>query len=156
MTPQTNPQAAQQYLRTRVLTATPEQLQLMLYDGAVRFCEQARAGLEKKNFEQLSTGVTKAQLIISELLCSMKRDIDPELCGKLAAIYHYVYKLLIEAGIHHSIDSLNESIELLKFQRETWALVLGQVSKDKAGAAARQMSIPAPDERMEASISMSA
>ena len=42
-------QAAANYLRTKVLTATPEQLQLMLYDGAIRFTEQARAALEKKD-----------------------------------------------------------------------------------------------------------
>ncbi len=156
MNPHTNPQAAQQYLRTRVLTATPEQLQLMLYDGAVRFCEQAKAGLEKKNFEQLCTGVTKAQNIISELLWSMKTDLQPELCSKLSAIYRYVYNRLIEAGMDHNMASLDESIELLKFQRETWAMVLGQIGKEKAGATARTMAIPAPDERMEASISMSA
>jgi flagellar protein FliS len=156
MNPQTHPQAAQQYLRTRVMTATPEQLQMMLYDGAVRFCEQAKAGLEKKNLEQLCTGVTKAQKIISELLCTMKSDQQPELCAKLAAIYRYVYKRLIEAGMDHNMASLDESIELLKFQRETWAMVLSQIGKGKAGIAARSMSIPAPDERMEASISMSA
>ena len=39
------PQAANQYLRTKVLTATPEQLQMMLFDGALVFCEQARLAL---------------------------------------------------------------------------------------------------------------
>ena len=156
MNPQTNPQAAQQYLRTRVLTATPEQLQLMLYDGAVRFCEQARVALEKKNYEQMCIGVTKAQKIVTELIATMRRDLQPELCNQLTSIYRYVYKRLIEVGMHHKIESLDESISLLKYQRETWAMVLGQVGKDRAAATANKLSIPAPDERMEASISMSA
>jgi len=46
MNPQANPQAAQNYLKTKVFTATPEQLQLMLYDGAIRFGEQARVEVE--------------------------------------------------------------------------------------------------------------
>src|SRR5438045_3268978 len=46
-----NPQGAQNYLRTQVLTATPEQLQMMLYDGAIRFAEQARPALAAKNWE---------------------------------------------------------------------------------------------------------
>ncbi len=156
MTPQHNPQAAQQYLRTRVLTATPEQLQLMLYDGAVRFCEQAKIALETKQFEQVYLGVTKAQKIVTELISTMKPDLYPGLCGNLSAIYHYVYKRLTEAGVDHNIKSLEESIELLKFQRETWAMMLTTISKDKAGVAASKLSIPGPDERMEASISMSA
>ena len=48
-----NAQHAQQnYLRTKVLTATPEQLQLMLYDGAIRFAEQAKVALLNKNYEE--------------------------------------------------------------------------------------------------------
>ena len=47
-----NPQAANNYLRTKVLTATPEQLQMLLFDGAIRFGEQARTALEQKNYEQ--------------------------------------------------------------------------------------------------------
>ena len=58
---------AQNYLRTKVFTATPEQLQLMLYDGAIRFAEQARAALEKKNFEQSFTLLTAAQKIMAEM-----------------------------------------------------------------------------------------
>jgi flagellar protein FliS len=156
MNPQKNLQPAQQYLRTRVLTATPEQLQMMLYDGAVRFCEQAKVALQQKNYEQMCTGVTKAQSIVTELIATMRKDLQPELVSQLTAIYRYVYKRLIEVGMDHKIESLDEAINLLKYQRETWAMVLGQVGKEKAAATAKNMSIPAPDERMEASISMSA
>src|ERR1700742_3742680 len=79
--PQPNPQAAQNYLRTRVLTATPEQLQLMLYDGALRFGEQARLALEKKNFEDSYNNITKVQKILTELSGTLKHDLAPELCG---------------------------------------------------------------------------
>jgi flagellar protein FliS len=156
MVPQKNPQAAQQYLRTRVMTATPEQLQIMLYDGAIRFCEQAKQGIEKKNREQVFTNISKVQKIITELLGALKPELYPELCEKLAAVYRYVYKRTIEVSVEHKMESLQEAIDLLKFQRDTWSMLLEQVSRDKAGKAASNMSLPAPDPRMEARISMSA
>ena len=81
-----NPQAAQNYLRTKVLTATPEQLQLMLYDGALRFGDQARAALQARNFEQSYALITKVQKIVLELTSTLKHDQSPDLCGKLAEI----------------------------------------------------------------------
>jgi len=151
-----NNQAAQNYLRTRVLTATPEQLQMMLYDGALRFGEQARAALAQKNYEQTYNSVSRVQKIITEMMSSLKHDVAPELCGRLASIYKYVYKKLIEASVEHKPESLDEAMNLLKFQRDTWAMLMDQLGKSKAGAAASKLAIPSPDARMEASISMSA
>jgi flagellar protein FliS len=156
MTPRSNPQAAQQYLRTRVMTATPEQLQMMLFDGALRYGEQARIALSQKNFEQTYLNISRVQKILAEMMGSLKPKIFPELCDKLTALYQYVYKRLIEASVQHKMESLEEAMRLLKFQRDTWFMLLEQVGKTKAGAAAANISMPAPDARMEASISMSA
>ena len=149
-----NHQAAQNYLRTKVLTATPEQLQLMLYDGALRFCEQGKAALEAKNFEQSHTLISKAQKIVVELTSTLRHDLSPDLCGKLAAIYNFVYRQLIDANINHELQPLIEAAKLLCYQRETWALLMQQLQKSKAGAMAKTLDMPAPSDRMEASISM--
>ena len=148
-----NPQAAQ-YLRMRVMTATPEQLQMMLYDGALRFAEQARAALESRDYERGYNTISRVQKIITELSCSLKRDRFPELCDKLSALYAYVFKKLVEANVDHSVAALDEAIGLLRYQRETWAMLLEQLGKQKAAAAAAKIDLPAPDKRMEASISM--
>jgi flagellar protein FliS len=149
-----NPQIAQNYLRTQVLTATPEQLQMMLYDGAIRFAEQARPALQKKKWETSYNMITKAQRIIAELISSLRPDLAPDLCGKLAALYNYVYRQLVEANSHHKIEALDEAVKILRYQRETWAMLLDQLGKQKATQAARKLDIPAPSTRMEASISM--
>ena len=149
-----NPAAAQQYLRTRVLTATPEQLQLMLYDGALRFCEQARIGLESKKFEDSYTNISRAQKIITELSGNLKHDVFPELCGKLASLYNFAFRKLVDANVNHHVASLNEAVSVLKFQRETWVMLLDQLGKKKAAAAAATIDLPAPDSRMEASLRM--
>ncbi len=150
------PQAAQNYLRTRVLTATPEQLQMMLYDGALRFAEQARLALSQKNYEQSFHNIARVQKILSELLCTLKRDVYPELCGKLAALYKYAYKRLMVASMKQDIAALDDALNVLRYQRETWAILLQHLGKQKAGAAAKSLAIPAPSAQMEASISIAA
>jgi flagellar secretion chaperone FliS len=150
-----NPQAAQ-YLRMRVMTATPEQLQMMLYDGAIRFAEQARTALQERNFEKSYNMISRVQKILSEMSSTLKHDVFPELCGKLASLYNFAYRKLINANIDHDIASIDEALNVLRFQRETWSLLLDQLGKTKAASAATKINMPAPDSRMEAKISMSA
>ncbi len=145
---------AQNYLRTKVFTATPEQLQLMLYDGAIRFAEQGRQALEQKKIDQAHELLTRAQKIIAEMTVTLKHDVAPDLCSKLAALYNYVYRKLIQANVEHTLEPLDEALNLLRYQRETWTLLLDQLGKTKAAAAASKLDMPAPNARMEASISM--
>jgi flagellar protein FliS len=149
-----NAQIAHNYLRTKVLTATPEQLQMMLYDGALRFGEQARAAIQQKQYEQSYNLICRVQKILTELSCSLKHDVAPELCGKLAGLYTFAYRKLIEANVDHAIGPLEEALSVLRYQRETWAMVMDQLGKQKAAQAAKQINLPTPDSRMEASISM--
>jgi flagellar protein FliS len=149
-----NANVAQNYLRTKVLTATPEQLQLMLYDGALRFSEQARVALQEKRYEDSYKLICKTQKIITELSITLKHEVAPDLCSKLAALYTFVYKKLIDANVSHDIAALDEALSILRYQRETWALLLDQLGKKKAAAVAQRLDMPAPDARMEASISI--
>jgi flagellar secretion chaperone FliS len=149
-----NQQAAQNYLKTKVFTATPEQLQLMLYDGAIRFTEQARIALEKKDYEGSYNGISRAQRIIAELTSSLKHDVAPDLCKQLAALYNFVYRRLVEANIDHQLPPLDDALGILRYQRETWVMLLDKLGKTKAAAAANKLDMPQPNSRMEAIISM--
>jgi flagellar secretion chaperone FliS len=147
-----NAQVANNYLKTKVFTATPEQLQLMLYDGALRFGEQARLALAKRNFEESYRLIARVQRILTELSGSLKHDVAPELCGKLASLYTYAYRKLVEASVGHELAPLEEALGILRYQRETWTLLLDQLGKTKASAVAQRLDMPAPNARMEASI----
>lgn len=147
-----NAQVAQNYLKTKVFTATPEQLQLMLYDGAIRFAEQARSAIEQHNFEQSYHLIVRVQKIIMEMSCTLKHDVAPELCGKLSALYNFVYRKLIEANVDHLTAPLDEALQILRYQRQTWMMLLDQLGKTRAARAATTIDMPAPDARMEASI----
>jgi flagellar protein FliS len=126
----------------------------MLYDGAIRFGEQARVALENKRFDQSFELLSRTQKIIAEMTASLKHDISPDLCGKLAALYTFVYRKLIEANVEHKVAPLDEALTILRYQRETWTMLLEQLGKTKAAAAASKLDMPAPSPRMEASISM--
>jgi flagellar protein FliS len=147
-----NSQAANSYLRTKVLTATPEQLQMMLYDGALRFCEQARLALERRDWEESHQLITRVQRILVEMLCSLKHEVSPDLCGKLAALYNFAYRKLLQANVEHDVAALREAEDILRFQRDTWAMLLDQLGRSRAAAAARRLDVPEPSARMEASI----
>ena len=148
-----NPQAAKKYLQTKVMTATAEQLQMMLFDGAVQSCEQACAALEK-DYERSFQSLSRAQAIVNQLIRALKVDIAP-ICAKSSGSFArspigawWMPTCII--GSNRSTKALN----VLKFQRETWAMLMQQLGKHKAAAAAATLDIPAPDARMEASISM--
>lgn len=149
-----NKQIAQNYLRNKVMTATPEQLQMMLFDGVVRFCEQARPHLESKQFDKSHDLICRAQKIVVELQSSLKHDVDRDLCGKLSALYVYIYKQLVQANVKHDVTALDEAVKQLKFQRETWEMLLGQLTQNNAASAASELDLPEPSKRMEASLSL--
>ena len=121
MTPtaQANP-----YLRNQVLTAKPEQLRLMLFDGALRFLSQGRKGIEAKDFDVSYTNISKAQKIVLELSNSLNREVMPEVTERLTALYTYIYRLLIDASTKREIEPLDEAVKLLRYERETWALLI--------------------------------
>lgn len=149
-----NPQAAQNYLRTRVLTATPEQLQMMLYDGAIRFADAGRSAILKKDWEGTYHNCSRALKIITELNASLKHDIAPALCRKLTSLYNYIYRKVVEASLHHTVESIDEALKMLRFQRQTWAMLLDKLGKQKAADAASRFDFPEPSKQMEAVLSV--
>lgn len=151
-----------EYLRNAVMTATPEQLQLMLYDGAIRFTRQGIEGLEKKNYEEVFNGFTRAQKIILELLNGLNYDVDRQLCQRMAGLYNYIYRKLVDASVQRDINMAREALSLIEYQRETWVMLMEKLREERGGAspapaaaqAARPELVPAgiPDDGEYSSI----
>lgn len=132
-----NPTAnANPYLRNQVLSAKPEELRLMLFDGAVRFLNLGRKGLETKDYDVSYTNISKAQKIVLELSNSLNRDVMPEVTEKLSALYTYIYRLLVDASTTRETQPLDEAINLLKYERETWAMLIEKANEASASGAA--------------------
>jgi flagellar protein FliS len=123
---------ANAYLRTKVLTARPEELRLLLLDGALKFASQGREGLEKKNFEQSYNGISQCRNIVLELLTTIRPEFDPEMCERVKSIYAFMYTTLVEASMERSIEKLDSVIKLLNFERETWVLLMDRLAAERA------------------------
>lgn len=148
--------ASNEYLRNAVLTASPEQLQLMLYDGAIRFTRLGLDGLETKNWEDVYTGFTRAQKIVLELLGSLNYDVDRALCTRMAGLYNFIYRKLVDAGSRRNVETGREALKLLEYQRETWLLLLEKLRSERSAAAPPSSSEPCePEDATYGSLSVS-
>ncbi len=117
------------YLRDAVMTATPEQLQLMLYDGAIRFALQARDAILAKDYSTSYEKLTRTQNIISEMQAGLNYDVNPELCERVAAIYNFLFRKLVDANVNRDVDAIDDAVKVLRIERETWQIVVDKVSK---------------------------
>ena len=139
-----------EYLRNAVLTASPEQLQLMLYDGAIRFTRQGIEGTERKNWEDSFNGFSRAQRIVLELLNGLNYDVDRKLCTRMAGLYNYIYRTLIEASVHRDVKRGIEALKLMEYQRETWLLLMDKLREERVG----RQSVNAPEPDAESTLSV--
>lgn len=125
---------ANAYFRTKVLTASPAELRLMLFDGALRFAETARSALLEKNYERVYDGVTRCQAIILELINNLRPEHDPELCNNLSSLYTFMYTRLMTASHERDPAIIDEVIDLLKYERETWVMLMESMAKENHAA----------------------
>ena len=114
------------YLRTKIMTASPEELRLMLYDGCLKFCRNAVVELsrEPRDHEAVFDNFARAKKIVLELSTSLKHDINPELCEKLSALYTYIYRLLVDANLERNPAKAEEAVTLLEYERHTWVMLM--------------------------------
>jgi flagellar protein FliS len=132
------------YLRSKVMSATQEELRLMLIDGAIRFGAQGRDALARKDFENAFTAFSQCRDIILELLTTIRPDANPELAERVKALYAFMYKHLVEAVHEKDLTKIDRVIELLRYERETWILVMEQLAKERAGSAPATPAQPLP------------
>jgi len=125
----------QEYLKTKVMTASPEMLTLMLWDGAIRFAEQGKEAIRRKEIEGSYKALLRSQKIITELSVALKRDVAPDLCGKLASLYNFIFRRLVEANISKDEKLVDDALEIMRHQRQTWAMLMDKLAKEKAGEA---------------------
>lgn len=125
-------QVSNEYLRNAVLTATPEQLQLMLYDGAIRFARQGIEGLRTRKYDLAFEGFSRAQKIVLEMLNGLNYEVDPDLCKQMAGLYNFIYRKLVEASTKRAPELAEDALKILEYQRETWLMLMEKLRADSA------------------------
>lgn len=115
--------ARENYLETQVMTAPPQKLQLMLIDAALRSIHRASQAWQEGNVEERCEALVHAQQVMGELLAGLNREAGGDLVKKMAGIYLFVFRTLMEANYQQDQQKLNEAREVLEVERETWRQV---------------------------------
>ena len=110
-----------QYRRTRIMTASPGELLVMLYDGVLMRIKRARLHFERGEWEPAGEYLGRCQDILHELMATLDADKAPELAESLLRLYNYTSRRLIEAIGEKSVEALDEVHGLLQPMREAWA-----------------------------------
>ena len=124
--------AAEAYKRQQVLTATPEALTLMLYNGALRFMTEGREAIEKKDYEEANNSLQKAQNIITEFRVTL--NMEYEIAHQLLPLYNYVYDRLVEANMKSDVTQLDEAKAIITELRDAWAQAMKKARAEKGAA----------------------
>ncbi|OHB70224.1 MAG: flagellar export chaperone FliS [Planctomycetes bacterium RBG_16_43_13] len=113
---------AEQYLENQIMTATKEELLIMLFDGAIRFSEQAKVKIDEKDVEGSCKLLIKSQRIVVELMSSLNKGIlSAELYNNLMGIYNFIYLRLIDANMKKEKGKIDEALKILRIMRDAWS-----------------------------------
>lgn len=122
------PNAYAQYKNSKVLTASPAELTLMLYEGAIKFCNIAISACEKKEIEKAHINIRKVENIIDHFRLTL--DHKYSVAEDFDRIYIYLERRLVEANMKKDPEILEEVNEHLRSMRDNWVEVM-RVNREK-------------------------
>lgn len=119
-------QAYEQYNRNKIMTASPAELTLLLYEGAIKFCNLAIMALEKNELEKVHVNIKKTEDIIVEFQSTLNHKYA--VAEDFDRIYKYIYELLVEANIKKDKELLERALQELRGMRDTWKEVMNRAN----------------------------
>ena len=117
-----NNNAALAYKNNAIATASPGDLTLLLYEGAIKFCNIGLMALEKKDYDKAHTNLVKAQNIIIEFRATL--NFDYPVAKDFDVAYDCIYERLLQANIRKDAVLLEEALTFIRQMRDTWKEVL--------------------------------
>jgi flagellar protein FliS len=118
------------YFRNQVLTASPEQLRLLLIEGGLRFLRDGRQAMTDDKYELVYESLGQARDIVMELINGLRHDISPDLCKNLEALYVFMYRRIVEGSFEKDTVKIDEIIGLLDYERETWVMLIEKLNRE--------------------------
>lgn len=125
------PNAYAQYNNSKVLTASPAELTLMLYEGAIKFCNIAVMAIEENDVQKAHENIVKVQNIIAYLRQTL--DMKYPVAQDFENIYVYLERRLVEANMKKDKEILEEVNTHLRSVRDTWKEVM-RLNREKGNA----------------------
>ncbi len=118
----------EQYNRNKILQASPAEVTLMLYEGAIKFCNMAIMGIEQKDIEKAHVNIIKTQRIIEEFRNTLDRKYP--VWEDFDRVYVYLLRRLFEANVSKDAEILKEVNTHLRSMRDTWKEVMKRAHKN--------------------------
>lgn len=118
------------YEITRIRTASKEQLLLITYDIAIRFCLMAEKDMEKSKLEEAHESLVKAQNAVRELTVSVNPEIGGDFAKNIMALYDFMYRTLVEANVEKNLSKVQSVRSMLEELRDTWKEAFENLKKE--------------------------
>lgn len=118
------------YAKNKILTASSAELTLMLYEGAIKFCNIAITAIEEKDIEKAHNNIKKVENIIAEFQATL--DHKYEVAKDFENVYNYLAERLLQANLKKDKEILEEVLKHLRTMRDTWKEVMEQNKMAKA------------------------
>ena len=133
--------ARQNYLQAEVHTATPQKLQLMLVEAAIKNIHRAKKAWEEEKFEAGFESLSQAQDIVTHILTTVDKEGNPDLAGKISDIYIFIFRCLAAGGMSHDPQKLDDALRVLNSERETWRLVCEKFGTSLSGESSARLDL---------------
>ena len=124
----TNTHGYTAYANNRIMTASPAELTLMLYEGAIKFCNIAIAAIEKREIEKAHNNIVKVENIITEFQSTL--DHKYPVAKDFDNVYSYLQERLLEANLKKDKEVLEEILGHLRTMRDTWKEIMQKANVD--------------------------
>lgn len=119
-----------QYKQNSVMTASPQELTLMLYNGALKFLKQAMLFMDEKKIEKTHNSIVRTQDILIEFMSTV--DQNYEVGKSLYKLYDYMNYRLREADMEKDKEKIEEIYGMIEELRDTWKQAMEKVKKGQA------------------------
>ena len=110
------------YANNKITTASPAELTLMLYEGAIKFCNIAIAAIEEKDIQKAHNNIMKVENIIQEFQATLNHKYP--VAKDFDNVYSYLQERLVQANIKKDAEILQEVLGHLRTMRDTWKEVM--------------------------------
>jgi flagellar protein FliS len=126
-----------QYQQNQIMTASQEQILIMLYDGAIRFCRQAITASEAGDVAEKLGRIAKTYAIVTEFSNSLNHEIGGDIAADLDGLYHFMLRELNKARTDTSGEHLRSVEKLLVDLRLTWGEAV-EINRKELGVLVQQ------------------
>lgn len=126
--------AAQEYLESQVLSASPHRLHLLVVDGALKFARMSLVAMEREDWEALDLTLSRSRECVAELIAGVKTDTGLTWAEELKGVLANIYRNLALADPERNPQRIEDAIRILEIHRQTWIELGERLAEEQPSA----------------------